>query len=650
MIIPKFRIRGSWSTLAALGLVASTVIALDVGATAESDARAESGIIAAADRVAASRSAELAASQGGYDRQTVTTGSGGLTYVKYTRRYGTIPVLGGDMVVVVDSAANVRHTNIANEQPFTLRSIQPGWTAAKARTKIADTARADAPRPRLAVVSRGTARLVWESSVNGRSVMVDAFNGDAVSDGTARAADRIDLGVDKSVADELWRAADARRTTDDPMDARLTTLQAARDLHQGCAVFLRVRAAWDAEGVPVAAGEPSCVQDAPGGDFAVTTDAEFRVDAPEAAVAAGQSIRVPVTLTGSARSVPLAASGAPRGSTVTFDPPVASAGQRAVMTITTTPETTAGVYTVTIAGYGERTRTVAASFRVENDQAQRPTVKLENLKAHLAELGRIAEANGGNRMTAKAGHTKSLEYVEAKLKAAGYATQRVECKTCSLKPTWNLIADYPGGDEASTYMFGAHLDGVQAGPGINDNGSGSSGILEAALMVAQAKPEIKNHLRFAWWAGEEQGLLGSKDWVKQLPAAEKAKIKAYMNFDMIGSPNAAYFINNITTDLGKAFKGYFDEINVLTEENVEGKNRSDDASFTRAGIPASGSATGASYRMTAAQAQKWGGKANAAYDACYHQPCDVPTNFNATALDRMANSIVFAIWTLNVKR
>ena len=56
-------------------------------------------------------------------------------------------------------------------------------------------------------------------------------------------------------------------------------------------------------------------------------------------------------------------------------------------------------------------------------------------------------------------------------------------------------------------MAGAHLDSVLAGPGINDNGSGSAAILEAAEQLAKVNPQ--NTLRFAWWGAEESGLVGS---------------------------------------------------------------------------------------------------------------------------------------------
>ena len=84
-------------------------------------------------------------------------------------------------------------------------------------------------------------------------------------------------------------------------------------------------------------------------------------------------------------------------------------------------------------------------------------------------------------------------------------------------------------------MAGAHLDSVPAGPGINDNGSGSAALLEVAQQMAKTKPQ--NTVRFAWWGAEELGLIGSTEWVAQRNAAELEEIALYLNFDMIGSPN-----------------------------------------------------------------------------------------------------------------
>lgn len=80
-------------------------------------------------------------------------------------------------------------------------------------------------------------------------------------------------------------------------------------------------------------------------------------------------------------------------------------------------------------------------------------------------------------------------------------------------------------------MLGAHTDSVAAGPGINDNGSGITALLEVAK--ALPKYEIKNAVTFAFWTAEEEGLLGSKHFVNNLPAAEAANIRGYLNFDMV---------------------------------------------------------------------------------------------------------------------
>ena len=82
--------------------------------------------------------------------------------------------------------------------------------------------------------------------------------------------------------------------------------------------------------------------------------------------------------------------------------------------------------------------------------------------------------------------------------------------------TENVIAESKGGDPNNVIMAGAHLDSVPEGPGINDNGSGSSGLIEVAETLAKAKP--KNKLRFAWWGAEETGLVGSTFYVNNLSA------------------------------------------------------------------------------------------------------------------------------------
>ena len=273
-----------------------------------------------------------------------------------------------------------------------------------------------------------------------------------------------------------------------------------------------------------------------------------------------------------------------------------------------------------------------------------PEINVNDVKAHLSKLQSIADGNGGNRYAGGNGYTASVSYVEQALRTAGYTVTRQPCTSCTAQSP-NLIAEWPGGDPSQVFMLGAHLDSVRAGPGINDNGSGSAGVLQVALALAQQNPSMTKRVRFAWWADEEQGLRGSSYYVSRLSAADRAKIKGYLNFDMIASRNAGYFINNIGTPLAGSLKAYYDSIGVSAEENVEGVNRSDDASFRNAGIASSGVAAGASARKTTAQAQKWGGTANASYDSCYHSSCDTTANIADVPLSRAVNAMATAVWS-----
>jgi carboxypeptidase Q len=81
---------------------------------------------------------------------------------------------------------------------------------------------------------------------------------------------------------------------------------------------------------------------------------------------------------------------------------------------------------------------------------------------------------------------------------------------------YNILAEIPGTDAKAGYvMAGAHLDSWVAGDGAADNGAGSAMIMEAARILAATGVRPKRTIRFALWAGEEQGILGSMAWVEQ---------------------------------------------------------------------------------------------------------------------------------------
>ncbi|MFI6167961.1 M28 family metallopeptidase [Nocardia sp. NPDC051052] len=214
--------------------------------------------------------------------------------------------------------------------------------------------------------------------------------------------------------------------------------------------------------------------------------------------------------------------------------------------------------------------------------------------------------------------------------------------------TYNILAESPQGNPDKVVMAGAHLDSVRAGPGINDNGSGSAGLLEVALQMATTPP--KNKVRFAWWGAEELGLVGSKYYVANLSAANRDKLELYLNFDMIGSPNYAYKIYNGSqgpagsAQIEQDFNRYFDAKG-LRHNRAALDGRSDYGAFMRAGIAVGGLFTGAEGIKTSQEQQWFGGQAGRPYDSCYHRSCDTTTNISDKALMDNTGAIANAMQT-----
>jgi Zn-dependent M28 family amino/carboxypeptidase len=223
------------------------------------------------------------------------------------------------------------------------------------------------------------------------------------------------------------------------------------------------------------------------------------------------------------------------------------------------------------------------------------------------------------------------------------------------KTTYNVLAELAGTDDSNVVMVGGHLDSVGAGPGINDNGSGSAAILDIA--EAMRKVEPVNTVRFAWWGAEESGLVGSTFYVANLTAEEQDDIALYLNFDMIGSPNYVRFVydgDGTIGPVGPAGSGAIEALFVdfysdrgLASEPTPFNGRSDYGPFIAAGvdIPAGGLFTGAEGIKTAAQVAVYGGTAGTQYDPCYHQACDTFANNSNTVLDLNSDAIAFATLT-----
>ena len=195
-------------------------------------------------------------------------------------------------------------------------------------------------------------------------------------------------------------------------------------------------------------------------------------------------------------------------------------------------------------------------------------------------------------------------------------------------------------------ITGAHLDSVTEGPGMNDNGSGSAAVLEAALQLA--KDVTQSRVRIAFWGAEENGLLGSRHHVAALSDAELKDIALYINLDMVGSTNFVRYVQG--PDLGGVaaaarheLLAAFREHGLPVEERGGTRFGSDDAAFSQKKVPTVGLYTGAGALKTEAQAKTFGGVAGKPYDACYHRACDTIDNIDRDALEQSTQALVRAV-------
>jgi Zn-dependent M28 family amino/carboxypeptidase len=194
--------------------------------------------------------------------------------------------------------------------------------------------------------------------------------------------------------------------------------------------------------------------------------------------------------------------------------------------------------------------------------------------------------------------------------------------------THSVIGQLDGTDPGKVVMAGAHLDSVLDGPGINDNGSGVAALLEIARALGNDRP--KATIRLGFWAGEELGLLGSTHYVGALSDAERAALIAYVNADMVASPNGFTAIDDDSGD-----KGDGAALADLLQAEVEraggspvaaAGGGSDHVPFEQAGITVGGLDSGATEILTPEQARVSGSQAGLPADACYHQVCDDRSN------------------------
>ncbi|OLN97147.1 putative leucine aminopeptidase 2-like protein 1 [Colletotrichum chlorophyti] len=206
--------------------------------------------------------------------------------------------------------------------------------------------------------------------------------------------------------------------------------------------------------------------------------------------------------------------------------------------------------------------------------------------------------------------------------------------------TQNVFVETEEGDPHNVVVLGAHLDSVQAGAGINDDGSGTSLLLE--LFQGLTKFRTKSKVRFAWWGAEENGLIGSRYYCSNLAPSEVDDILVYLNFDMVSKGYFGVADTDGSTHGSVAPPGS-DVVEQIFVEYFEGKghevtpailtNGSDYASFWQVLNKPFG------YLNTGT---------GVAQDPCYHQACDTIANPDPETITVNARAAAHALTVLSL--
>ena len=161
--------------------------------------------------------------------------------------------------------------------------------------------------------------------------------------------------------------------------------------------------------------------------------------------------------------------------------------------------------------------------------------------------------------------------------------------------SFNIIAEIPGtANKDEIVMLGAHFDSWQYGTGATDNGAGSAVVMEAMRILKTLDLPMDRTVRMALWGGEEEGLLGSKAYVKDHFAdpevmkltSEHAKIAGYFNLDNgTGKVRGVYLQgNDMVRPIFQAWLEPFHDLGATTL-TIRNTGATDHLSFDAVGLP-----------------------------------------------------------------
>lgn len=271
------------------------------------------------------------------------------------------------------------------------------------------------------------------------------------------------------------------------------------------------------------------------------------------------------------------------------------------------------------------------------------SIKADAVFAHVAEIA--SDAYEG-REAGTPGADKAAEYLQAKLKEwklapAGARGVYFQNFSANGKPAKNVLAVLPGSHaklKNEFVLIGAHYDHIGAtrrgedrvNNGADDNASGTATVLEIAHAFSMLKEKPARSILFAWWSGEEKGLLGSKHWTEN-PTVNIRAVAACLNLDMVGR-NAESAIDIEGTGCSPDLKLLFERVNgrkifdKISFDVQEVKADTDHYWFYKSGIPAVEFFSG--------------------YHADYHKPGDEAEKIVKPKLEKVGRFVAISAWEL----
>lgn len=237
------------------------------------------------------------------------------------------------------------------------------------------------------------------------------------------------------------------------------------------------------------------------------------------------------------------------------------------------------------------------------------------------------------------GVTEETGRALAGLPDGAVVTMTIE-KLIEERETFTVLAQTDSSNDDSVVMLGAHLDGGDEGPGINDNGTGSAALLETAVQLSRTG-EPTGPVRFAWWGASDLGNLGSRHYVTQLVDEDPdglGRIEAYVDVDTVASPNHIVAVHEPDGEPGSVLSRHLDSIGQAWVDTAAAQD-SDARAFIDAGVPTTGLSTGTSGSKTAEESALFGGTVGLPYDPNHDTVADDIDNVDADVL-RMSTAAV----------